>query len=169
MGKRGPKTVEYDAKRHPVIAAALAAQGMIDDQIQAMMGIAKPMYYRWKKRYPEFAAAVTDAKAPVDDSVEKSLLQRAHGYEYEEVEQVGKQVGTDANGKPIIHKDKLRVIKKHVPPDTTACIFWLKNRRPAQWRDVQGREHSGDLNVSVGSFADLAKLVTDDEANAAKL
>jgi hypothetical protein len=25
---------------------------------------------------------------------------------------------------------------EHVPPDVTACIFWLKNRDPAHWRDV---------------------------------
>jgi hypothetical protein len=28
----------------------------------------------------------------------------------------------------------------HVPPDTTACIFWLKNRDPQHWRDVQQME-----------------------------
>ncbi len=25
-------------------------------------------------------------------------------------------------------------------PDTTACIFWLKNRKPAEWRDKQDVE-----------------------------
>jgi hypothetical protein len=147
MGKRGPKTVEYDANRHPVIAAALAARGMIDDQIQATMGITKSMYYRWRNAYPEFAEAVANAKAPVDDEVELALHKRAIGYEYEEVEQVGREIGRDKNDKPIIHKDKLRVTKKHVPPDTTACIFWLKNRRPAQWRDVNRVEHGGLENM----------------------
>jgi hypothetical protein len=28
-----------------------------------------------------------------------------------------------------------------VPPDTTAAIFWLKNRNPAQWRDAWQLEH----------------------------
>lgn len=27
--------------------------------------------------------------------------------------------------------------------NVTACIFWLKNRRPAKWRDVQRTEHTG--------------------------
>jgi len=26
---------------------------------------------------------------------------------------------------------------KHYPPDTTAAIFWLKNRQPAKWREKQ--------------------------------
>ena len=30
---------------------------------------------------------------------------------------------------------------EHVPPDTTAAIFWLKNRDPAHWRDAWQLEH----------------------------
>jgi hypothetical protein len=30
---------------------------------------------------------------------------------------------------------------EHVPPDVTACIFWLKNRDPQHWRDSQQMEH----------------------------
>jgi hypothetical protein len=30
---------------------------------------------------------------------------------------------------------------EHVPPDVTACIFWLKNRDPQHWRDSQQLEH----------------------------
>jgi hypothetical protein len=164
MGKRGPKSTEYDAKKHAVIAAALAAQGLLDEQIYTLLGITKAMFYRWKKRYPEFAEALKDAKAPVDDSVEKSLYERAMGFDSEETEIIGVPDGSGG-----IMPREVRKKKKHVPPDTTACIFWLKNRRREQWRDVQEREHSGDLKVSVGSFADLAKLVTDDEATAAKV
>jgi hypothetical protein len=38
--------------------------------------------------------------------------------------------------------------KKAMEGDTTACIFWLKNRRPKEWRDKQELEHSGVLNVA---------------------
>jgi hypothetical protein len=30
---------------------------------------------------------------------------------------------------------------EHVPPDVTACLFWLKNRDPQHWRDSQQLEH----------------------------
>jgi hypothetical protein len=30
---------------------------------------------------------------------------------------------------------------EHIPPDVTACIFWLKNRDPQHWRDSQQHEH----------------------------
>lgn len=37
-----------------------------------------------------------------------------------------------------------KVTKKHVPPDTTAQIFWLKNRKPEQWRDKPRSESASD-------------------------
>jgi hypothetical protein len=30
---------------------------------------------------------------------------------------------------------------KHLPPDVTAGIFWLKNRNPVKWRDAWQLEH----------------------------
>lgn len=32
---------------------------------------------------------------------------------------------------------------KHYPPDTTACIYWTKNRMPERWRDVRQTELTG--------------------------
>jgi hypothetical protein len=32
------------------------------------------------------------------------------------------------------------IVRKYYPPDVTACIFWLKNRQPERWRDVQRNE-----------------------------
>ena len=50
--------------------------------------------------------------------------------------------------------------------DTTACIFWLKNRQPAKWRDKQDHEITGkdggpvqQVNMSPGEFAEIAKKV----------
>ena len=69
--------------------------------------------------------ALKKGKEIVDIQVENALLKRALGYEYME-ERV-----------EISEKDGRKVIQmtKTVPPDTTAQIFWLKNRRPDQWRD----------------------------------
>ena len=60
--------------------------------------------------------------------MENALLKRALGYEAEETTTEIRE----ENGK------KTKYIKKtmrHVLPDTTAQIFWLKNRRPDKWRD----------------------------------
>ena len=41
------------------------------------------------------------------------------------------------DGKTVEHK-----YIEHYPPDVTACLFWLKNRRPDRWRDVQNIDHA---------------------------
>ena len=79
-------------------------------------------------------------KEVVDIEVENALLKRALGYEYIE-ERV--ESGKDGNKKFI----KTVQVTKHVPPDTTALIFWLKNRRPKNWRDKQQLEHSGSIEA----------------------
>jgi len=99
----------------------------------------------WKARYPEFAQALKPGKNEADDRVERSLYQRALGYEYDAV-----KVFNDKG------KAMLVEYREKVPPDTTAAQFWLKNRRPDVWRDVQKHEHGG-----VGDFTKM----TDDELN----
>jgi galactitol-specific phosphotransferase system IIB component len=77
-------------------------------------------------------------KAVVDIEIENSLYQRAKGSVVKETVQ---EIKTDEKGKVIFTRTK--EIKKEIPPDTTAQIFWLKNRRPAQWRDKQTLEQVG--------------------------
>ena len=73
-----------------------------------------------------------DAGVPASDA----LAQRAIGYEVDVIE---KKVLSD--GKVIPYK-----VRRHYPPDVTACIFWLKNRNPKQWRDVQDHVHDSRLD-----------------------
>lgn len=49
------------------------------------------------------------------------------------------------------------------PPDTTACIFWLKNRRPSSWRDRTSTEHSGSIAMTHEQA--LAELDGPDDAD----
>lgn len=92
-----------------------------------------------------FRGAIKAERAVADDRVERSLYQRALGYERDAVK-VFLPAGSE---KPIY-----AFYKEHVPPDTTAMIFWLKNRRPAEWRDKH--EVSGALTVTIANAdADL--------------
>lgn len=102
-----------------------ARDGLTDEQIAHNMGITAKTLYVWKSAYGEICEALKKGKEIVDIQVENALLKRALGYEYME-ERV-----------EISEKDGRKVIQttKTVPPDTTAQIFWLKNRRPDAWRD----------------------------------
>lgn len=107
-----------------------AREGLADKQIaENKIGINEATFCRWKDRFPQIMQALKKGKAPVDFEVENALLKKALGYTYEEVTE---DVETLTNGKQRTLK---RTVTKIVPPDTTAAIFWLKNRKPAQWRD----------------------------------
>lgn len=100
-----------------------ARDGLTDEQIAHNIGIATGTLYAWKNKYNEISEALKEGKEVVDRMVENALLKRALGYEYEEITyECGKET---------------KRVKKQVVPDTTAQIFWLKNRKPNNWRDMK--------------------------------
>ena len=106
-----------------------ARDGLTDEQIAQKIGIGMTTFYRWQEQYRDFRDAIKKGKAPVDVQVENALLKRALGYTEEETitEIVEQQDGRK--------KKQVRKVMRIFPPDTTAQIFWLKNRRPDRWRD----------------------------------
>ena len=108
-----------------ILLEGWARDGLTDEQIAHNMGCAYSTLRDWRDKYPALSAALKKGKDVVDFEVENALLKRALGYEYTE-ERVERSV-----------KDGTKVIQvvKHVAPDTTAQIFWLKNRQPQKWRD----------------------------------
>lgn len=116
-----------------------ARDGLVNEQIAQNIGIHPSTLYDWQNKYPEIAEALKQGKEVVDRQVESALLKRALGYEYEEV----KMIATESGGK------RVEKTRKQVLPDVGAQIFWLKNRKPKEWRDRQEVEHSGDLGVVI--------------------
>lgn len=102
-----------------------ARDGLINKQIAHNIGISEQTLNEWRKKYPEFSESLKKGKDVVDREVENALLRRALGYDYTE-ERIEKSA-----------KDGTKIVQtlKHVPPDVGACAFWLKNRKPEQWRE----------------------------------
>lgn len=116
-----------------------ARDGLSDEQIAKNVGINPATLYKWIDKYGEIGKAIKKGKAPVDYEVENALLKRALGYDYEEKTTEIEEVPTgkyDAVGNPIMKtKRHIKTVTRHVPGDPAAQIFWLKNRKPEQWRD----------------------------------
>lgn len=129
--KRGNPS-KYNPDQHPFMAWALAIRGKTNKEIAAGLSISTGTLFSWGRVHPEFLSALKSGKDVADAKVENSLFQRAFGYEYEEVKE------EDDCG-----DHKITKTLKHVPGDVTACIFWLKNRRPAHWKDKQVQEITG--------------------------
>ncbi len=113
-------------------AEKLCLLGATDIEIADFFEVDVRTLYRWKGAYVEFCQALKAGKEVSDNRVERSLFSRANGYEHDEVDI------RVVNGQII-----QTPIRKFYPPDTTAAIFWLKNRKPADWRDKQDHEHTG--------------------------
>ena len=103
---------------------AWARDGLIEEQIAKNMGINRNTLRVWKNKHASIDRALKKGKEVVDIEVENALLKRAMGYTYTET----KTEETDSY-------TKVTKIKKHMAPDVTAQIYWLKNRKPEQWRE----------------------------------
>lgn len=102
-----------------------ARDGLTDKEIAQNMCIAESTLYDWKNKYSEISESLKKGKEIVDREVENALLKRALGYEYTETK-------TKSEGGVVT---EVTTTVKQVVPDVTAQIFWLKNRKPAAWRD----------------------------------
>lgn len=113
-------------------AEKLCRLGATDQEVADFMEVEVRTLYRWKTDNEAFCQALKAGKDVADDRVERSLFARANGYEHEEVD-----IRVVANA--IVQTP----IRKYYPPDTTAAIFWLKNRKPGEWRDLKAVEMGG--------------------------
>jgi hypothetical protein len=134
-----------------------ARDGLTDEQIAENMGIKRQTLYEWKKKYADISDTLKRGKEVIDRHVENALLKRALGYRYDEVTRepqpvIDKKTGKikkDEFGEPVMELQAIKVVTKEVQPDTTAQIFWLKNRKPEVWRDKQEINHSGGTDNTV--------------------
>ncbi|WP_285011998.1 helix-turn-helix domain-containing protein [Lactococcus formosensis] len=160
-----------------------ARDGLTEEQIAHNMGITRQTLRVWKKEHPSISSTLKKGKEVVDIQVENALLKRALGYEttertakvvprdkdlisterreYENRYKIDHpeaelQEIKDAAIKAIPTTERIIIseVDKEVAPDTTAAIFWLKNRKPKEWRDKRETELSGNVGVS-NPYADL--------------
>jgi len=145
MAGRGRPTKYTEALAEQAVKIALL--GHSDEQIADCIGVTETTLNNWKIKHQTFFESIKKAKYDSDLEVEKTLRQRALGYEHNDVKIFNDQ------GAPLIVP-----YKKHVQPDTTAQIFWLKNRQPDRWRDKQEIKQDIELTTVVADFGDA----TDD-------
>ena len=130
-----PKTAQNDRDRLLFLLRDHPA-GLTDEEMAKFFDVKKQTLNNWKSDYPEFFASLKEGKVLADGKVVASLYHRALGYSHPEDDI--RAIAGEVVITPTI---------KHYPPDTTACIFWLKNRRKDQWRDVQEKNYSGTVTL----------------------
>jgi hypothetical protein len=126
MAERGRPT-DYKAE-YAKQAEKLCALGATDKEIADFFEVDVRTIYRWKHEHDDFCQSLKVGKDIADERVERSLYQRAIGYEQDEV-----KIFMPANAPEPVYAP----FRAKIAPDVTAAIFWLKNRRSSDWRDKQ--------------------------------
>lgn len=148
---------EYDEQ-----AFNYALLGATNDQMAEFFGVAKSTFALWFKKSTTFSESIKRGRHDADAQVVKSLYKRATGYTCREVtyEKIGsKEEALEISLQGEIEEvtedmHKIKVTEKHIAPDPVSTFFWLKNRRPAQWRDKK------DIDANVNGNI-VFKLITD--------
>ena len=123
---------EYDEQ-----AYKLCLLGATDKELGDFFEVTEQTINNWKKDFPTFFESIKRGKIDADARVAQSLFKRALGYTANETHLA--QFGG-------MFTDE-KVIPKEVAPDTTAAIFWLKNRQPDKWRDKQEVKMEGEIGI----------------------
>lgn len=146
----------FETKEMLVKIQGWARDGLSETQIAENLGISFASFRRYKKISPTIATVLKNGKEVADREVENALYKNATGYEYEETTEERKFNPTTQQFEMVVTK----IVHKKVLPQTPAQIFWLKNRKPTEWRDKRIIEDH--LNVADDGFIAALK----DDANA---
>lgn len=114
-----------------------ARDGLNDEQIAGKLGISLSTFYDWQNKFPQFSDAIKEGKAPVDTEVENALLKSALGYYVPVRKPIKLKTKRQLAGKGTIEEERIEYVEEqvYIPPQVVAQFFWLKNRKPAQWRE----------------------------------
>lgn len=134
-------------------AFKLCLLGAKDKELADFFGTSEQTLNTWKIKHPLFLESLKRGKNHADAEIANSLFEKAKGYRWREEVAVKYKIGKDLEDVKIIEVERV------IPPDTTACIFWLKNRHKDKWRDKLETELTG----KDGEAVSLTIITTGDK------
>lgn len=122
--------------------------GATDSELASFFGVSEQTINSWKSKYPEFLESIKKGKEQADAIIARRLFDRAYGATIK-TQQAFKVKNVSWLGDKRIESETIEVVElqQEQAPDTTAAIFWLKNRSPQKWRDKQVTEHEGSIDI----------------------
>lgn len=149
----GGRPTKYDPKYHIPWARGLLRRGATVAELAKEFEVNRSTIYEWASVHPEFSDVLREDRQLADFAVEESLYRRALGTTTTEKKTIVTS-GPDGETKP----SRIEIIEREVPPDVTACIFWLKNRNPKLWRDRQDIQLNEAEQESIQGWLDALGL-----------
>ena len=142
-----------------------ARDGIKDEDIaKKKIGVAYSTFREWIARYPALSAALKKGKAPVDYEVENALLESTRDRVIKVKKPIKVKTRRQLAGKGTIEEEHIEYAEEEVfiPGNTTAQIFWLKNRRPDKWREKQ---HETGPEVEVEDLSGIWGMINESDAD----
>ena len=139
-----------------------ARDGLTDEQIATKIGINRATLYKWIDRFSDIGNALKQGKEPVDIDVEDSMVKSALGHRVTikkpiKIRTEKRLKKKDKDGREyeigVSVEEHIEYVDEeiYIPPNVTAQIFWLKNRKPEQWKDKREQV----VSTKDGVLADL--------------
>lgn len=155
LGRPSKYKPEYNEQ-----AYKLCLLGHTDAELGEFFEVDERTINNWKIDFPDFFQSIKKGKEIADMDVALKLLERAQGatvVRQQAIKMKDTQYSND--GKKISEEERIEVVDliHQEAPDTTALIFWLKNRKSTAWRDKQVTEHEGGVTIEHKSMEDIFK------------
>lgn len=139
-----------------------ARDGLNDKQIAENIGYNETYFSELKGKITELSEAIKKGRTPVDFAIENKMYDKAFGLKIKTQQAIKlKDVYYDEEGRRC-EKEGVEIVEleQEVPPDTTAGIFWLKNRKPEQWNRPAPRiEEDDDIPKNPSKGIDIKEWI----------
>lgn len=153
---------DFDDEQNLIRIEGWARDGVDDKQIAANIGYSEAHFSVLKGKLPKLSKALKNGRAPIDFAIESKIYRKAMGMKVMVQQAIKvKDVYFDEEGRRC-EKERVEIVEleQEVPPDTTAGIFWLKNRKPEQWnRPVPRIEEDDDIPKNPSKGIDINEWI----------
>ena len=132
------------------IARKTCIVGATNESLAERFGVCRRTIDNWIATIPEFSDAVRQGREVADEAVISALFARATGMEQKMTKVFCHR------GQPVTANYTVQL-----PPDVRACFFWLRNRRPWQWREnrpLVEEEDDGDRVSELEAASERVRL-----------
>lgn len=144
MGRVNSSKVDEWLKPEKLELLSCWARDYTLSDICQKIGISTTTFLNWRAKYPEIEEAVRNGKEIVDYRVENALLKVALGYTATETKTIISPPDKDGNRKIRVEKTE-----KEIPPNPTAIMCWLNNRKPENWKRNRDMLHTEDKDNNI--------------------
>lgn len=149
-----------------LLIQCLTRDGMMKQDIAKTLGIKVQTFWLWEQKHPELRDALLRGKELVDYQVENALLKSALGYKTTTVRTYINNNPDKAGNREV----RIEKVETEVGPNVTACLAWLNNRKPEQWRrnrdnvaEFQDKASGITINIIKGSESSAEEEGWDDD------